>query len=115
MPTQFLLARYDVRVAHARHGLLDEDDLAQAAGLHPDLVRRLYDIGVLESAEEWQGRPLFAPAMLARLRRMLRLRRDLGLSWHGLGMVAELLERIDDLEARARHLEAGLRPPQDKV
>ncbi|HZT43782.1 MAG TPA: chaperone modulator CbpM [Chthonomonadaceae bacterium] len=113
MPTQFLLARYDVRVAHARHGLLDEEDLARAAGLHPDLVRRLHSLGVIEAADEWQDRPLFAPAMLARLRRMLRLRRDMGLSWHGLGMVAELLERIDVLESRVRQLEARFGPQQD--
>ena len=115
MPTQFLLTRYDIRVAHARHGLLDEEDLARATGLHPDLVRRLYSIGLIEAADTWQDRPLFAPAMLARLRRMLRLRRDLGLSWHGLGMVAELLERIDTLEAHVRRLEAGLNAPPDQV
>ncbi|HLV79184.1 MAG TPA: chaperone modulator CbpM [Chthonomonadaceae bacterium] len=112
MPTEFLLARYNIRVAQAHHGLLDEDDLARVTGLHPDMVRRLYSLGALEAEEEWQGRPLFAPAMLARLRRMLRLRRDLGLSWHGLGMVAELLERIDRLEARVRQLETTLASPE---
>ncbi|HZO87821.1 MAG TPA: chaperone modulator CbpM [Chthonomonadaceae bacterium] len=108
MTTQFILARYSARVAHAADGLLDSQDLARCTDQHPELIRRLYCLGVLEPALEWQGEPLFAPAMVRRLRRLLRLRRDLGLPWHGMGMVADLLERVDELEARVRQLEARL-------
>src|SRR5579883_3167922 len=111
MPTQFLMTRYDARIARAGEGLLTEADLARATGLHPELIRRLYCTGVLEAAEERENESLFAPTMVLRLRRALRLRRDLGLSWHGLGIVTELLERIDTLEARLRHLESRLTPP----
>ncbi len=102
MPGGFRLARYNPRLAFAGEGLLDTAELAQAAGLHPDLVRRLYCLGALDSAAEWRGQPLFAPSAVLRLRRMARIRQDLGLSWPSLGLVMDLLERIGDLEARLR-------------
>lgn len=106
MPTRFRLARYNARLAQAEDGLIDIVDLAQTTGIHPDLVRRLYGLGLLESATEWHGEPLFEPGTVLRLRRMARLRQDLGISWHGLALAADLLERIDSLEARVRELKA---------
>jgi hypothetical protein len=65
--------------------------LAQEAGLHPDLVRRLLSLGAVEPD---------AVDAAAQLARMTRLRRDLGLNWAGAILVCELLARIDELEAR---------------
>ena len=44
---------------------LDLDEFAAAAGLHPDLVRRLVALGVLDAACDPGGRYWFAPAELA--------------------------------------------------
>lgn len=105
MPTEFRLVRYNARPTNAGEGLLDTTDLARAAGMHPDLVRRIYCLGALEATSEWSGEPLFPPATVLRLRRMARLRRDLGVTWQDLGLVSDLLERIFILEARVRELE----------
>ena len=100
MATNFILARYNVPGDGVRDELLDVYALARAAGLHPELVRRLFCLGLFEAAAEGQpGEPRFAPAVALRLRRMVRLRRDLGLSWNALGLVDDLLERIEMLEA----------------
>ncbi len=71
-------------------------------------MRRLYCLGVLDSIGEWHGEPLFMPVAVLRLRRMLRLRQDLAISWNGLGLIMDLLERIDSLNARVRELEARI-------
>ena len=73
--------------------LLDIEALARRAGLHPDLVRRLVRLGAVDPAD-WDA--------AARLARITRLRRDLGLNYAGAILACELLARIDELEARTR-------------
>jgi len=68
--------------------------LAREAGLHPDLVRRLVALGALESADG----PLFPRDAAARLARIARLRRDLGLNYAGALLACDLLARIEALE-----------------
>ena len=79
--------------------------LARDAELHPELVRRFAALGLLERAGGTAAEPLFARAAAARLARAARLRRDLGLTYAGAVLASELLDRIDDLEARLRRYE----------
>jgi hypothetical protein len=67
------------------------DTLAHDAGLNPDLVLRLVHAGFVDRADP--------PARLARA---MRLRRDLGVNLAGALLACDLLERIDELEARLR-------------
>jgi hypothetical protein len=71
--------------------LIDVDSLARRAGLHPDLVRRLLRLGALD-VNAWD-----TPARLARI---TRLRRDLGLNYAGAILATDLLARIERLETR---------------
>jgi chaperone modulatory protein CbpM len=81
------------------------DVLADEAGLHPEVVRRLVRLGLLDPAGGTTAAPLFPRDAAARLARATRLRRDLGLSYGAAVLVSQLLERIDDLEARLRRYE----------
>lgn len=99
MTTQLWMTRYGRRTGRP-DDLLDVDELARSAGLHPDLARRLHSLGLLDAEAQARDEPLFSPAAAVRLRRMARLRRDLHLTWSGLGLVLDLLERIDVLEER---------------
>jgi hypothetical protein len=83
--------------------------LAREAGLHPDLVRRFVALGLVERVGGTRAQPTFAPGAAALLARAGRLRRDLGLDYTGAVLAAELLARIDDLEAQ---LAAASRPRQ---
>ena len=89
-------------------GRLDLESFALAASLHPDLVRRLVALGLLESTVDSAGRLSFGPADLASVARMQRLRAGLSLNYAALGLVLDLLERIAELEARVRR--GGNRP-----
>jgi MerR HTH family regulatory protein len=79
-----------------RRPVVGLETLAREAGLHPDLVRRFVALGLVEPGDG---------AAAARLARAARLRRDLGLSYAGAVLACELLERIDELEARLRRYE----------
>jgi chaperone modulatory protein CbpM len=85
------------------------EGFARAAGLHPQLVGRLVRLGLLTPDTDGTGRPWFPAAQLARLARIERLRTGLGLNYAAVGVVLDLLERIDDLESELRTLRAAHR------
>jgi hypothetical protein len=81
--------------------------LAREAGVHPELVRRLVALGVLDPAPGRRANgPVFGRAAAARLARAMRLRRDLGLNYAGALLAGELLDRIELLELRLRRYES---------
>jgi chaperone modulatory protein CbpM len=82
--------------------LIELEVLAQEAGLHPDLVRRLEQLGLVESSG---SPPRYRRDAAARLARAARLRRDLALNYAGAVFASELLARIDELEERLSRYE----------
>lgn len=82
------------------------EGLARAAGLHPELVSRLVRLGLLTPDSDDAGRAWFAEAQLTRLARIDRLRTGLGLNYAAVGVVLDLLDRIDELEDQLRTLPA---------
>lgn len=72
--------------------------VAREAGLHPELVRRLIALGALDARGSTSGAPLFPRDAGARLARIARLRRDLGLDYAGALLACDLLTRIQALE-----------------
>jgi chaperone modulatory protein CbpM len=81
------------------------DDFARAARLHPQLVTRLVRLGLLTPNTDASGRPWFPAVQLARLARIQRLRIGLGLNYTAVGVVLDLLDRIDDLESQLRTMQ----------
>ncbi|MEA2418539.1 MAG: chaperone modulatory protein CbpM [Thermoleophilaceae bacterium] len=74
--------------------------LAREAGLHPQLVLRLVRLGALEPIGGRRSTARFPRDAAARLARVARLRRDLGLNYAGALLAADLLDRIAELEER---------------
>lgn len=79
--------------------LVTVEVLAREADLHPELVQRLIALGALERGGGTSLEPLFPDDAAARLARIARLRRDLGLNYAGALLAADLLGRIESLEA----------------
>jgi chaperone modulatory protein CbpM len=88
--------------ALVRPNLLDLGAFAAAAGLHPELVRRLVVLGVIDASRDSSGDLWFAPGQLAVVARIQRLRAGLGLNYASVGLVLDLLDRITALEAALR-------------
>jgi chaperone modulatory protein CbpM len=78
------------------------DALAREAGVHPELVRRLIGLGLIEPGGGTTAAPMFRREDAALLARAVRLRRDLGLNYAGAVLACELLARIDELEQWSR-------------
>jgi hypothetical protein len=90
---------------------LDVDALAAEAGLHPDVVRRFVDLGLLAPVPGPGREPRFPRDAAAILACAQRLRRDLGIGYAGAVLACELLSRIDDLQTQLRRQEPrGERP-----
>jgi chaperone modulatory protein CbpM len=88
--------------ALARPIRLDLDSFARAAGLHPQLLRRLVTLGLLEPVRDVSGQLWFTRDELARVARIQRLRAAFSLNYAAVGLVVELLDRIAELEAERR-------------
>jgi len=84
---------------------LSADELAAAAGISPTGLARLVRLGLVEPAAA--GSTEFTAATAGRLRRMLRLRRDLGVNLTGAAILVDLLERLEQLEAELARLRGG--------
>ena len=81
---------------------LSADELAAAAGISATTLARLVRLGLVEPVAA--GSSTFTAATAVRLRRMLRLRHDLGVNLAGAAIVMDLLERIERLEAELDRL-----------
>jgi chaperone modulatory protein CbpM len=91
-----------VTYAVVRAPRLDMDEFAAAAGLHPDLVRRLVTLGILDAARDPAGHLWFTRSQLAQVGRVQRLRTGFALNYAATGLVIDLLDRIAVLEAVIR-------------
>jgi len=88
-----------VTYALARPMRLDLTSFARATGLHPEFVRRLVALGLLEAATGGSGDLTFAPDQVMAAARLRRLRAGFALNYSALGLVVHLLDRIAELEA----------------
>jgi chaperone modulatory protein CbpM len=93
--------------ALARTSVLSVEAFASAAGLHPELVHRYIRLGLLEVSFDPTGAAMLAPGQLARVDRIQRLRTGLSVNYAALGLVMDLLDRIDNLETAQRRLRAN--------
>lgn len=72
--------------------------LAASAGLHPALVERFIEFGLLGPIERAGAELFFNAAALTRLRLIERLRRDIGINLAGVGVVLDMLNRLCQLQ-----------------
>ncbi len=78
---------------------LSLETVARRSGLHPDLVRRMVALGLVDARRDPSGRLVFPPTAPATLARIQRLRTGLCLNYASIGLVLDLLDRISRLEA----------------
>ena len=84
------------------------EELARVAGVSPALVQRYFDEGLLEPVA---GNPrtawFFDDNALFELRRIQRLRRELGVNIAGVAVIHDLLRQIDELKAELERLKGS--------
>lgn len=86
-----------------RGSFLALSEVARLLGVHPSLIDRLTALGLIDPVETFPE-PCFDVSTLLRIRSILRLRHDLGVNWAGVGVILDLLERIEQLEREIARL-----------
>jgi hypothetical protein len=74
------------------------DVVAETVGARRSLVVRLARQGLIETLESKTDEPLLPRRAIVQLRRMQRLRRDLGVNFAGAAIILDLVARIEQLE-----------------
>jgi chaperone modulatory protein CbpM len=88
--------------AIVRAARLSLEEFARLSGLHPDLVRRLVALGLIDARRDSAGELWFSRSQLAAVARVQRLRAGFALNYAAVGLVTDLLDRIAVLEAALR-------------
>ena len=96
------------RYVLARRPGIQLDVFATRCGLHPDMVRRLVALGLLACQQDARGDLWFQPSALVTVARIQRLRTGLGLNYAAIGLVLDLLDRIEELESASRRRRTSL-------
>jgi DNA-binding transcriptional MerR regulator len=99
-------------VWRTEHSLLTLEDLASAAGLHPELVDAFVRHQLVEPTVHISSCPLFPTSSVGRLKRILHLRHEMGVNLAGISVILDMTEQIENLETELEMLRQQLRQPK---
>jgi hypothetical protein len=85
------------------------DVVAETVGAKRSLVVRLAQQGLIESVDSETGEPLVPRRVVFQLRRMQRLRRDLGVNFAGAAVILDLVGRIEQLNRELGEMQQRLK------
>jgi chaperone modulatory protein CbpM len=80
------------------------DGLAARTKLHPALIERFVEYGLIEPAERVGSHMLFDVDCVARVSKIERLRRHLGANLASVGVILDLLDQVDRLQQEIERL-----------
>jgi|SRR5262245_1097459 DNA-binding transcriptional MerR regulator len=106
MSIRFPLVKEQSSMSFLSSRVLPIDEVARLTDIQPDLVVRFVDWGLIDPVET-NPEPCFEVSVVLRIRRILRIHHDLGVNWAGIGVVMDLLAKIDDLEQEIARLKTG--------
>jgi DNA-binding transcriptional MerR regulator len=90
--------RYQIVVCRQEPEQLTLDMLSARAGMHPALVERFVEFGIIEPVERRGVVLLFDAAAVPRLQAIGRLRQSLGVNLAGVAVIMDLLDRFSALQ-----------------
>ena len=90
--------RYEIVLRTDARRELTLEALATWADIHPEVVRRFIEAGLIEPLDRAGTGPLFDVSVVPRLRVIERLRCDLGINLAGVAVILEMVDRLRALE-----------------
>jgi DNA-binding transcriptional MerR regulator len=104
---KYLIVR--VKKSTGSSAYLSMTEVAYRCGVHPDLIDRFVRLGLIDFAEsDTDGEALFQSDVISMVRKILRLRNELGVNYAGIGVILELTSRIEVLERHILELESKI-------
>lgn len=95
---------FQLALRHVERERLTIDVLAARCGLHPALLERFVEYGLLEPLARAGTEMWFDLASITRLRLIERLRHDLGANLAGVAVILDLLDRMALLQGEVERL-----------
>jgi len=88
---------------------LTAEIVAASCGTKRSLVVRLAFEGLIETLESEAGEPRLPRRAVVQLRRMQRLRRDLGINFAGASVILDLVQRLEHLNRELLEMQGRLK------
>jgi DNA-binding transcriptional MerR regulator len=85
--------KYHIVLGHEDDQLTLER-LAECAGLHPEMIERFVDYGLIEPIRGSGEVMLFDSATVVRVRMIQRVRKDIGVNLAGVSVILDLVDRL---------------------
>ena len=79
-------------------------ELAAITQVHPDLILRFQEFGLIDPIGAEGGEPLYDLAVIQKVRTIRRLRAEMGVNLAGVAVILELLDKIKQLQAEIEWL-----------
>ncbi|ABK15963.1 chaperone modulator CbpM [Syntrophobacter fumaroxidans] len=99
----------NVKTVTSSSPFLTRNELAVHCGIHPDLIDRFIRLGLIDFMDrDSDGEAVFSAEVIPLVRRILRLRNELGVNYAGIGVVLELMARVETLENHIKELESRI-------
>jgi DNA-binding transcriptional MerR regulator len=92
------VAPYHIVLYRRESQQLTLERLAARAGMHPELVERFVEFGLVEPIDRVGETVLFDPSAIERLRMIVRLRQSLGINIAGIAVILDLLDKLCALQ-----------------
>ena len=73
------------------------EQAAFVVGLKPGVIRKIISYELIEIVKD-NSEPVIQVNSIPKLRKIVRLHYDLGIGWNSMGVVLDLLNRIEELE-----------------
>lgn len=96
------------RVEIVEERLCRIEEIARRANISGSSVRRYVRLGLITPAKREKGCYLLRETALFRIAKIQRLREDLGVNLSGVGLILDLLDRIEDLDRQLSELRLRL-------
>ena len=95
--------RIEITADQAEGGrLYDLETASAASNTHPDLIRRYCGVGLIVAEESEEDKLFFDDDAIYWLRQIEALRREGGISQHGLRLIVDLLQEVERLQMELR-------------
>lgn len=97
--------KYQIVLCRTDDQRLTLDDLALHAAMHPGMVERLVEFGLVTPMRQ-EGAIVFHASAISRLRTIGRLRRTLGINLAGISVILDLVDKIRTLQRENENLKS---------
>ena len=101
---KYALALYSQGSLYSNKKVFTLEEISQETELHPSFVRRCLELGIVVSQAGGESLPLFDEDAIYRLRRIRRIREDLGINLMGAGIISDLVDEIEALKGEIERL-----------